>query len=76
MEVRLTPEQETGLAALAEQTGREAEQIIQDAVVRLLNDARFEAEVKKGYESIDRGEWFEHEEVRVALDRLIASDSE
>ena len=74
MEVRLTPEQETGLAALAEQT--EAEQIIQDAVVRLLNDARFEAEVKKGYESIDRGEWLEHEEVRVALDRLIASDSE
>jgi hypothetical protein len=48
MEVKLTPEQETQLAQPAAKKGTDAERLVKDAALRLLEeDARFRAAIEK-----------------------------
>jgi predicted transcriptional regulator len=71
MEVHFAPETERQLHRLAQDTGRNAEQVVQDAVKRLIEeDAAFLAATQKGFDSLDRGEFLTHEEVGVRIQRL------
>ena len=68
MEVLLKPELESALSRLANQSGRNEQELATEAIERFIenkvrHDAWFVAEVEKGIASADRGELMEHEEV-------------
>ena len=74
MEVQLTPEQEAELSKLATRKGRNANQLAQEVIgFYLEHEARFIEAVKRGLESLDRGEYVSHEEVGARIDRLFSS---
>ncbi len=74
MEVHFTPEQEARLAEVAGRVGKNAAEVVQETVARMLEDeARFVEAVKIGFASLDRGEFVEHEEVKARVDRLLRS---
>jgi predicted transcriptional regulator len=74
MEIRFTPEQETQLAQIANQQGTDAERLVKDAAVRLLEeDARFRAAVREGIAQADRGEFIEEEEMNARLEQMLGS---
>ena len=74
MEVQLTPEQEAELSKLATRKGRNANQLAREVIgFYLEHEARFIEAVKRGLESLDRGEYVSHEEVGARIDRLFPS---
>jgi predicted transcriptional regulator len=71
MEVHLTPAQETALTKLAADTGRRADELVQEAVDRLLAyNQWFKEQVQVGLDQIARGEVVSHEEVGERIERL------
>lgn len=74
MEIDFTPEQETQLAQIANQKGTDAERLVKDAAVRLLEeDSRFRAAVGEGIAQADRGEFIEEAEMNARLERMLSS---
>lgn len=74
MELHFTPEQEAQLARIATQEGTDAEKLVREAALRLLEeDARFRAAVKKGIAQADRGEFIEQEEMDRRLEQMLRS---
>jgi predicted transcriptional regulator len=74
MDVRFTPEQEAQIAQLATQKGTDAERLVKDAVLRLLEeDARFRAAVREGIAQADRGEFIEEEEMDARFEQMLRS---
>ncbi len=72
MEVKLTPELEAKLDSMAAKQGRDAQSLVAEAVERLVNyDEWFVREVEKGLAQIERGEFVEHEEVGLRLEKLL-----
>jgi predicted transcriptional regulator len=70
MEVRLNPDLQAKLAELASQQGRNTEELIVDAVERMVNhDQWFMREVEKGKAAADRGELVDHKDVQTLIDR-------
>jgi predicted transcriptional regulator len=64
MEVRLSPEKEALLHQLAVRTGRGTEELVEEAVERLLDyDTWFDLEVERGLGQAARGELIDHDEV-------------
>ncbi len=73
MEIHLTAEQEARLAEIATQKGTDAERLVMDAAVQLLEeDARFRAAVRKGIAQADCGEFLE-EEMNARLEMMLRS---
>ena len=74
MEVHFTPEQEARLAEIATTAGTDAERLVKDAALRLLQeDARFRAAVREGVAQADRGEFIEEEEMDIRLEQMLRS---
>ena len=74
MEVHFTPEQEARLAEIATTAGTDAERLVKDAALRLLQeDARFRAAVREGVAQADRGEFIEEEEMDLRLEQMLRS---
>lgn len=74
MEVHFTPEQEQQLAQIASHEGTDAEQLVRDAALRVLeNDVRYRAAVRAGIAQADRGEFIEEEEMNARLERMLHS---
>ena len=74
MEVHFTPEQEAQLAQIATTAGTDAERLVKDAALRLLQeDARFRAAVREGIAQADRGEFIEEEEMDARLEQMLRS---
>ena len=74
MEIRLSPDQEAHLAALAANSGRSANEVAQEAIARFLDDeARFAAAVKRGVEAADRDEFVEAQQVWEGVERILQS---
>jgi predicted transcriptional regulator len=74
MEVPLTPDQESALRQLASSTGRNPEELVQEAVDQLLDyDRWFKEQVRVGLEQMDRGEFVTHEEVGERVQKLFRS---
>ncbi len=72
MEVRFTPEQESRLSQIAAHAGTNAENLVKDAALRLLEqDARFLAAVDRGLAAADRGEFIEEEEMDARVERML-----
>jgi predicted transcriptional regulator len=71
MEVHFPPDIEARLQQVALANGKDAEQLVKDTVVRMLeNQARFVAGVEKGIAAADRGELIDHEDVVKRINRL------
>jgi predicted transcriptional regulator len=74
MNIHFTPEQEAQLAQIATQEGTDAERLVKEAAVRLLEeDARFRAAVQEGIAQADRGEFIEEEEMDARLEQMLRS---
>jgi predicted transcriptional regulator len=74
MEIHFTPEQEAQLAQIAAKEGTDAERLVMDAAVRLLEEeARFRAAVREGIAQADRGEFIEEEEMDARLEQMLRS---
>jgi len=70
MEARLDPDLQAKLAQLASKQGRDTEELIADAVERMVNfDHWFMREVEKGISAADRGELVDHNDVQKLIDR-------
>ena len=74
MELRLAPETEAKLTRLAAQKGQDAAAYARELVERCIDhDAWFRSEVQKGFSSIDRGEFVEHDDVVERIERMFHS---
>jgi predicted transcriptional regulator len=74
MEIRLPPDQEVRLAALAARDGRDVNELAQEAIARLLDDdARFAEAVKRGIAAADRGDFVPPEDVWASVERILQS---
>ena len=72
MEVHFTPEQEAQLSRIATYAGTDAEQLVKDAVLRLVEeDVRFRAGVRRGTEQADRGELLNNNDVKARIERIL-----
>lgn len=71
MELHFTPEQEAQLSQIANVTGKNAEQLLTDAALRLFReDDAFRQAVRVGIEQADRGEFIEEEEMDARVERM------
>ena len=74
MEVQLSPKQEIALNELAAQTGRGTDDLVQEAVARLLaHNEWFKRQVQIGIDEIERGEFIEEEEMDSRVERMLHS---
>jgi predicted transcriptional regulator len=72
MEIHLTPEKEALLRQVAARTGRDAAQVVQEAVDRLLDhDTWFIREVEKGQMQAAKGDLIAHDEVIARVERRL-----
>ncbi len=74
MEVLLSEIQEARLNELALKTGRGTDDLVQEAVTRLLADSDwFQQQVQVGMDQIARGEFIEEEEMDARVRRMLES---
>ena len=72
MEVHLPQSQEAQLKDLSAQTGRGTDDLVQEAVARLLaHNDWFKAQVQIGIDQIARGEFIEEEEMDARVGRML-----
>ena len=74
MEVHFTPEQEARLAQIANTSGTDAERLVKEAALRLLEeDARFRAAIREGVAQADQGKFIEEREMDARLEQMLRS---
>jgi predicted transcriptional regulator len=74
MEVLLPENQEAQLNELALRTGRGTDDLVQEAVARLLTHSEwFQAQVQIGIDQIARGEFIEEGEMDARVKRMLGS---
>jgi predicted transcriptional regulator len=74
MDVQLSPEKVARLQDFATRTGREASQLVVEAVDRMLEyDARFIEAVEVGRAAARRGELLDHDEVAARIEGMFQS---
>jgi len=74
MEVHFTPEQEAHLTQIARRAGTDAERLVKDAALQLLEqDASFRAAVREGVAQADRGEFIEEQEMDARFEQMLRS---
>jgi predicted transcriptional regulator len=74
MEVNLSPDKEARLRQLANRTGKDAEQLVDEAVDRMLEyDERFLAAVEEGRASARKGDLLEQDEVVKRIEQMFRS---
>jgi predicted transcriptional regulator len=74
MEVHLSPDKEARLREFANRTGKDAAQVVEEAVDRMLDyEERFLAAVAEGRASARRGELVEHDEVVERIEQMFRS---
>jgi predicted transcriptional regulator len=74
MEVRFPPEKEARLRDFANRSGKDAAQLVEEAVDRLLEyDAKFAEAVDEGRAAARRGELLEHDEVVARIGGILHS---
>jgi predicted transcriptional regulator len=74
MELNLPPEKQARLQHFASRTGKDASQLVEEAVDRMLEyDARFIEAVEVGRAAARRGELVEHDEVVERIEGMFRS---
>jgi predicted transcriptional regulator len=72
MEVHFTPEQEARLAQIANTSGTDAERLVKEAALRLLEeDARFRAAVHEGVAQADQGKFIDEKEMDARIEQML-----
>ena len=72
MEGHFTSEQETRLEQIAAQAGTDAERLVKNAALRLLeSDAHYRAAVREGIAQADKGEFIEEEEMDARFEEML-----
>lgn len=72
MEVQFTPEQEVQLAEIASKEGTDAQRLVKNAALRLLEeDARFRAAVREGCTQADHGQFIEEPEMDALFEQML-----
>jgi predicted transcriptional regulator len=72
MEVHLPQVQEAQLNQLAAKTGRSTDDLLQEAVARLLvHDEWFQKQVQVGIDQIARGEFIDEDEMDARVERML-----
>jgi predicted transcriptional regulator len=72
MNLQLPERQAAGLASLSTRTGRSADELVTEAVDRLLAQENwFDAQVQLGIDQIARGEFLEEEEMDARVERMM-----
>ncbi|HUY80714.1 MAG TPA: hypothetical protein VMU92_03240 [Acidobacteriaceae bacterium] len=71
MEIHLDPEQEAQLSQLAMQAGKNPEQLVMEAALRLIHeDSAFRTAVRAGIAQADRGQLLSENEMEARLQRM------
>jgi predicted transcriptional regulator len=74
MEVHFSPDKEARLRDFATRAGKDAAQLVEEAVDRMLEyDARFIEAVKEGRAAARRGDLLEHDVVVERVEKLLRS---
>jgi len=74
MEVHFSPDKEARLLQFATRTGKDAAQVVEEAVDRMLEyDARFIEAIEEGRASARRGDLLEHDEVVERIEQMFRS---
>ena len=74
MEVQLTPEEHAQLVQIAQRMGRNAEEVVREAINSFLqHEIDFVEAVEKGLASLDRGEHITHEKMGARIEKLFQS---
>jgi predicted transcriptional regulator len=74
MEVHLSPDKQVRLQEIGNRVGKNAEQMVEEAVDRMLEyDERLVAAVEAGRASAQRGELLEHDEVVERIEKILRS---
>ena len=72
MDVHLPDSQEARLNELAARTGRGTDELVQEAVARLLaHTERFKQQVQVGIDQFSRGEFIEEDEMDARVARML-----
>ena len=72
MEVHFTPEKEARLQQVASRSGKEAAQVVEEAVDRMLEyETRFVEAVEEGRASARRGDLLEHDQVVERIEQML-----
>lgn len=72
MQVDFTPEQLAQLAQIATLAGTDAEHLVKDAALRLIEeDRRFRAAVREGVAQADLGKFIEEDEMDARVERML-----
>jgi predicted transcriptional regulator len=76
MEIALAPEIEARIHEIALTTERTVDEVVNEMIQsQLEHDAWFRAEVQKGRDAIDRGEWLDHKEVARQMDYILEKNT-
>jgi predicted transcriptional regulator len=74
MEVHFTPDTQARLERFAASEGKDAAQVVEETVARVLERrAKFLEGVELGMASADRGDLIDHDEVVTRIERLLQS---
>ena len=74
MEVHLSPDKEARLQQVATRTGKNAAQVVEEAVDRMLEyDTRFIQAVEEGRASALRGDLLDHDDVVERIEQIFRS---
>lgn len=74
MEVHFSPEKEARLQQVASRSGKEAAQVVEEAVDRMLEyETRFVEAVEEGRASARRGDLLEHDQVVQRIEQMLRS---
>ena len=74
MEVHFTPDTEARLQQFAASEGKDAAQVVEETVARMLQRrAQFLEGVERGIAAADRGDLVEHDEVAKRIEHLFRS---
>jgi RHH-type rel operon transcriptional repressor/antitoxin RelB len=77
MELNLKPELEARIARLARDTGRDAEDVVEQLLQSFLDyDDWFRHEVRKGIDEADRGELIDHQDLVSLVERRLREKSD
>jgi len=72
-EVHFTPDQEAELSQIARHQSTDAERLVMNAALRLLQEeARFRAAVREGIAQADRGEFVEEAEMDARFEEIVS----
>jgi predicted transcriptional regulator len=72
MEVHFSPEKEARLQQVASRSGKEAAEVVEEAVDRMLEyETRFVEAVEEGRASARRGELLEHDQVVERIEQML-----